>query len=79
MALSRTQKFIMWFSSEEKFRKMEEESKQWRFTCSCGKEWSIWDMGGIRYKAAGNPNIRVKCPQCAKVQMLKISKVETQI
>lgn len=56
---------------------MEEESKQWKFKCDCGKEWSIWDMGGIRYKAAGNPSIRVKCPQCAKVQMLKINKADS--
>jgi hypothetical protein len=77
LRLSRAQKFIRWFSSKEKFKKMEEESKQWRVICSCGKEMSVWEMGGIRYKAAGNPLIRVRCLYCSKVQMLKLSKTET--
>ena len=75
MQLSGAQKFVKWFSSSSKFEKMMAESKEWKFTCNnCGQTSSIWDVGGIRYKAAGNPSIRVKCPHCQKAGMQKISK-----
>ncbi|MBI5801421.1 MAG: hypothetical protein HZA92_11980 [Verrucomicrobia bacterium] len=45
---------------------MEAESRQWRVLCACGHERSIWDLGGIRYKAAGNPRKLMKCPACGK-------------
>jgi len=67
MELSRTQKFVKWFSSKAKFEKIIEESKQWIFKCECGKTTSIWDMGGVRSGAKGNPKIRLKCPHCQKV------------
>ena len=76
MELSKSQKMFQKISSEEKFRKMMEESKQWKFTCQCGEESSIWDVGGIRYKASGNPKIRLKCPHCQKTAMQKLYKAE---
>jgi hypothetical protein len=48
---------------------MEAESRRWMLTCpSCGHERSVWDVGGIRWKAAKNAR-KVKymtCPQCGK-------------
>ena len=47
---------------------MEAESRQWMLRCnSCEFEESYWDMGGIRWKAAGNPTIRRRCPNCGRV------------
>jgi hypothetical protein len=74
MKLSGVQKLAKWFSSENTFRKMMEESRQWCFTCNCGKEGNIWDIGGIRYKAAGNPARKIKCPYCGHSSMMKIFK-----
>ena len=46
---------------------MEAESRTWVVRCpSCGFERSIWDLGGIRWKAAGNPRRYLSCPQCGK-------------
>jgi hypothetical protein len=56
--LSFMQRFIRIFVSEATFAAMEAESKQWKVNCpACGHERSIWDMGGIRYKAAGNKKL----------------------
>ena len=42
---------------------METESRAWIARCEdCGTERSIWDLGGIRWKAAGNPRRRFTCP-----------------
>lgn len=43
---------------------MEAESRAWRMRCPCGEETSIWEMGGIRYKAAGSPRRLYRCPRC---------------
>lgn len=34
---------------------MEAESRRWMVRCSCGFERSLWDLGGIRWKAKGGP------------------------
>jgi hypothetical protein len=75
MKLSTAQKIIRFFSSKARFEKIMEESKQWKFTCSnCGKVSSIWELGGIRYKAAGKPNDRIRCPHCRKNGWQKVYK-----
>ena len=45
---------------------MEAESREWRVVCACGHDPSIWDIGGIRYKATGKPRTLMKCPTCGK-------------
>lgn len=77
MKLSFTQKVVKFFAPQSAFQKMEAESKLHRFTCPCGRESSIWDIGGIRYKATGNPKTLIKCPHCGKVSKQPIYKVGT--
>lgn len=44
---------------------MEAESRTWIMKCpACGRETSIWDMGGIRFKAAGKPWRWGRCIGC---------------
>jgi len=44
---------------------MEAESRDWMMRCpQCNHERSIWEAGGIRWKAAGNPKRWIRCPQC---------------
>ncbi|NWF63778.1 MAG: hypothetical protein HXY38_05670 [Chloroflexi bacterium] len=65
--LSSIQKFVRLFVSKEIFAAMQAESKQWLVKCSnCNHERSIWSMGGIRYKAAGNPRRYRVCPNCGQ-------------
>jgi endogenous inhibitor of DNA gyrase (YacG/DUF329 family) len=46
---------------------MEAESRAWMARCpDCGTERSVWDMGGIRWKAAGKPRRLLKCPKCQR-------------
>lgn len=51
---------------------MEAESRGWCMRCPCGAETSIWDMGGVRWKAAGNPVRSGKCAACGRVFMGQI-------
>lgn len=55
---------------------MEAESREWMLRCACGFERSIWDLGGLRWKASGNPKRRARCPQCGQVGMHTIHRRE---
>lgn len=57
---------------------MEAESRQWRVTCACGHSRSIWELGGIRYRAAGKPRRLMKCPACGKRIWHRVSKQPPQ-
>lgn len=47
---------------------MERESKEWKLVFdACHHEVSVWETGGIRYQAHGNPRRRVACPVCRQV------------
>jgi hypothetical protein len=74
--LSRVQKFVRFFSSASKFEKIKAESMQWRFKCTCSKETSIWEIGGIRYKASGDTRVGLRCPACGVLAMQRLYKVE---
>lgn len=43
------------------------ESKEWMCRCTvCGFERSVWEAGGIRFKAFGNKREYQSCPECKK-------------
>lgn len=47
---------------------MEAESREWLVRCpACGHERSIWELGGVRYKARGTKWIFRRCPACHQV------------
>lgn len=45
---------------------MEAESRSWMARCACGFARSIWELGGIRWKATGQPRQYLSCPQCGQ-------------
>jgi hypothetical protein len=45
---------------------MENESRAWRMKCPCGAETSIWEMGGVRWKASGKPKRVGTCGKCGR-------------
>lgn len=46
-------------------RSLEHESRSWIVRCpGCQHERTVWDLGGIRWGAAGKPRWRLKCRQC---------------
>jgi transposase-like protein len=59
--------FVMWFMRPATRAAAEAESRQWMATCEhCHNTHSIWDLGGLRYHAAGRPVMRRKCPDCGQ-------------
>jgi len=53
---------------------MEAESRAWRVRCPCGFSRSVWALGGIRWKAAGKPRRRARCPRCERVTLHTITR-----
>ena len=46
---------------------MEAESRSWLLRCNiCGLERSVWETGGVRWKASGRPSRLMRCPQCGR-------------
>lgn len=46
---------------------IEAESRSWTALCPhCDTRSSVWSMGGIRWKAAGRPLVRLRCPDCGR-------------
>jgi hypothetical protein len=58
---------------------MEAESRKWIASCAdCKTEKSLWDHGGVRWKAAGNPSVRLKCSQCGGIRWHSVRYCEPQ-
>jgi hypothetical protein len=53
---------------------MEANSRAWKMRCRCGFAQSIWESGGIRWKAAGNPRRYRRCPKCGQRSWQTISR-----
>lgn len=56
------------------FESMEAESKQWKVRCECGYQTTIWDAGGIRWKAAGQPRRFMQCPNCGTKRWMTVTR-----
>lgn len=63
-AMSKMQDILASVLPERWAASMEAESREWVMRCPCGHETSIWEMGGIRFKAAGNPHRMGLCAAC---------------
>lgn len=56
---------------------MRDESMHWMVRCpNCGNERSVWEMGGIRWKAAGNPRRLMTCPHCGQTKWHRVYRKE---
>jgi DNA-directed RNA polymerase subunit RPC12/RpoP len=56
---------------------IEADSRRWVFDCSaCGETTSIWDVGGVRWKAAGEPRRLIRCPNCRARRMMRIHRAD---
>ena len=53
--------------------RLEAESRQWLVSCpNCGHEVSVWEVGGIRYKASGTVYRYGRCVSCRQRGMLRV-------
>jgi hypothetical protein len=65
--LSFWQKFFKALASRDSFAAMEAETRTWMAQCGhCRHERSIWELGGIRWKALGSPRMYRACPNCGQ-------------
>lgn len=57
---------------------MKAESESWLLRCpDCGYVRSIWEIGGIRYKAVSrNKKALVRCTQCGRTRMTLLERKE---
>ena len=54
---------------------MEAESREWLIVCpNCRHARSVWDMGGLRYKAKGNPKKRMRCEACGETTWHRVER-----
>ena len=74
--MSWLQRIAGWVVDAPTYAEMKAEPERWRFVCRNGHDASIWDTGGIRYKASGTPLLRLKCPNCGDVSVVEVSKQE---
>lgn len=58
---------LLFFMRADDRKAAEAESRQWLATCpNCRQATSIWDLGGIRYRAKGRPVMNIRCPHCGQ-------------
>ena len=63
------QQFVLKILPASKSQAIEAESRAWMVRCDvCGEERSVWDRGGVRWKAAGTPHVRAKCSRCGNIE-----------
>ncbi len=67
-------KFLKFILPARAFEAVKKGTKQWLIECKCGHHQDFWDLGGIRYKAVGEPRQYLKCPKCKKNSWHKIRK-----
>lgn len=77
MANSRAQRIMKALAPKWLADDMEADSRRWRIQCNtCGHDRSIWDIGGIRYKAVGKSRTIIRCPRCDRLRAHTIAKRE---
>lgn len=64
--MSFVQKFIATVLPPRWVASLETASRDWKLQCPCGHERSVWEAGGIRWKAAGTPKVLLPCPACGQ-------------
>jgi hypothetical protein len=73
----RLRDFILGFMPPKMRAEAESESRRWIAACpTCQSANSVWDVGGMRYKAAGKPIKLAQCPNCRKIRLHRFEKLD---
>lgn len=73
-AMSLPQRFFKAILPKSWAKDMEAQSRLWIVRCPCGHGASMWDLGGIRWKASGSPRMLKRCPAWGKRTFHTVSK-----
>jgi uncharacterized Zn finger protein len=49
-------------------------TREWLIECPCGYRRDLWEVGGIRYRPAGEPRRLLRCPSCGHVAWHRLRK-----
>jgi len=71
-------KALRWLLPKSWFEAVKRGTKEWLAECPDGHVQDIWDAGGIRYKAAGEPRTTMRCLECGRVRWHKLRKKSPQ-
>ena len=66
--------FLKFILPTKAFAAVKAGTKEWLAECPCGHKRDLWDSGGVRYKAVGEPRQFGYCSSCGKSTMHKIRK-----
>jgi hypothetical protein len=61
-------KLLKFILPEKTFASVRDETKEWLIACPCGHARDLWDAGGVRYKATGEPRRYLACPKCDRAR-----------
>jgi hypothetical protein len=65
-------RFLRFILPARAFAAVRTGTKQWLMECTCGHKRDLWDLGGVRYMAAGEPRRLLRCPACGKATMHRV-------
>ncbi len=75
--MSRTQRLFTRLVDAPTAAAIEAHSRAWLVRClNCSHARSIWEVGGIRYKATGTSLTRLNCPSCGKTGAHRLEKAD---
>ena len=78
-SLSFIQRLVRRFTSTRGFDRLESESRLWKVICRrCGHSRDIWEIGGIRARAAGISSTLMRCPSCSERNWHQIRRDDVQ-
>lgn len=67
-------KFLKFILPDKAFAAVRDGTRLWLIECPCGFKRDLWDVGGVRYKAVGEPRNYLSCPKCRKGTWHKVRK-----
>jgi hypothetical protein len=67
-------RFLKFILPTRWFEAVRAGTKKWIAECPCGHKRDLWDAGGVRWMAAGEPRQMARCPVCGKGTWLRIRK-----
>ncbi len=70
--MSAIQRFFKLILPQSWGESMEAESREWNVICPCGHTRSVWDIGGIRWKAKGEKGVLMTCGKCRERTIHKV-------
>lgn len=69
------QSIVRYIVSDRVFEEMKAETEEWFLEClTCGFKRSVWEAGGIKYKATVRRKLTIGiCPECNRWRWFRVA------